>query len=353
MALIQAVWPLLAASVLYRLLPVLLAANAYGLRTVAYACAVAAIAGPLLAIAGNDIRRSLTLAGTGVSAIGLLAVVQPRTGLVSLTAMLAAAALRAALMLAATNVVFAMKSRDLAEMGGIFRHMRATALTLLLAGAGLAVCFSQAWMLAARSRAAAAIGAAMFLAALVYLWVYLGAAHGPIRRRRAFEPERVRDAPGLPLVAAGFLTVLGAAGAALTYFPRWYGYLDFGSHGYPQLRPTLIWLAVPAAGMVLASLSFLAGRDSALRLTSWSGSLLSGGLGGAAGGFERFIRQPGLAVVYAVEGRVISGGESVLGSALYTTGRLAAVAVPAVLALIGLVAILALLTGLLSPQVYR
>jgi hypothetical protein len=157
----------------------------------------------------------------------------------------------------------------------------------------------------------------------------------------------------MPLVAAGFLTVLGAAGVALTYSPWWFRYLDFSSHGYPALRPALIWLAVPAAGMLLAVLSFVAGRDSALRLTSRAGSLLAAGLDGAAYGFDRFLRQPGLALVYAIEGWGVSGGESVVGAALYTTGRLAGIAVPAVLVLTGLVALLALLTGLLSPQVFR
>jgi NADH-quinone oxidoreductase subunit L len=352
-ALIQAVWPLLGASLLLRMLPVLLAANVYGMRTIAYACAVGALAGPLLAVAGNDIRRSLTLAGTGVSAVGLLAVIQPKAGLIALTAMVAAAPLRAALVLAAANVVFAMKSLNLADMGGIFSRMRATALTLLLAGAGLAAAFSPAWTVAARSRAVAAMGAAIFLVAFVYLWIYFCSAHGPLRRRRAFEPERVRDAPGAPLVAAGFLTVVGVGGVVLAYSPWWFRYLDFMKHAWPQPRPVLIWLAVPAAGIVLALLSFLAGKDSAVRLTGWAGGLLATGLATAAVGFERYVSRPGLSIIYAIEGWGISGGEGVLGSALYTTGRLAGIAVPAVLVLAALVALLAVLTGLLSPQVYR
>src|SRR5260370_16576765 len=51
-------------------MPFIAASNVQILRDIVYACGVAAVAAPLLALFGNDPRRAIVLIGSGVAAIG-------------------------------------------------------------------------------------------------------------------------------------------------------------------------------------------------------------------------------------------------------------------------------------------
>src|SRR5260370_40507993 len=72
-ALAQSVWSVVAIVILYRLMPIIAAPNVATLRDLVYASGVAAIVAPLLALFGNEPRRAMVLAGSGVAAGGVAA----------------------------------------------------------------------------------------------------------------------------------------------------------------------------------------------------------------------------------------------------------------------------------------
>src|SRR5207245_10783674 len=74
-AVLQSVWSVVAIVVLYRIMPIIAAAPTQTLRSLVYASAIAAVAAPLLAMVGNEPRRAMVLAGSGVAAIGVALVI--------------------------------------------------------------------------------------------------------------------------------------------------------------------------------------------------------------------------------------------------------------------------------------
>ncbi|HEX7265200.1 MAG TPA: proton-conducting transporter membrane subunit, partial [Candidatus Dormibacteraeota bacterium] len=122
-AMAQSVWSVVAIVILYRLMPIVAAANTTTLRVLVYACAVAAIAAPLLALFGNELRRTVVLAGVGTAAVGAGLVVHAYEissttfAVLGVACVLAAAPARAAATMAASAIAGTMRTEDLAEMG--------------------------------------------------------------------------------------------------------------------------------------------------------------------------------------------------------------------------------------------
>src|SRR5439155_431684 len=105
---------------------------------------------------------------------------------------------RAAAVLAAASIASAMRTDNLAEMGDAWRRMRATSGALVGSAVvmGLAAAGALAFGVPTRSYLGFALGDAVLLIAIGGLRIFLIASFGPLRRRRAFEPDRVRETPG-------------------------------------------------------------------------------------------------------------------------------------------------------------
>src|SRR5256714_12572101 len=68
-ALAQSAWSVVAVVVLYRLMPIVVASNQQTIRAFISFSLVAAIAGPLLGLLGNEPRRAIALVGSGAVAV--------------------------------------------------------------------------------------------------------------------------------------------------------------------------------------------------------------------------------------------------------------------------------------------
>ena len=56
-------------------MPIFAASNAQTLRAFLYACGVAAVVAPLIALVTNEPRRAIALAGSGVAAVGAAVII--------------------------------------------------------------------------------------------------------------------------------------------------------------------------------------------------------------------------------------------------------------------------------------
>jgi hypothetical protein len=359
---VQSVWSVVAIAVLYRLMPIIAAAPTQTLRALVYAAAIAAVAAPLLALFGNEPRRAMVLAGSGVAAIGAALVIYsyqasaPTLAVFGVLAVLAAAPARAAAALATASIVAAMRTNDLAEMGDGWRRMRASTTALLLAsvvialGAALAVPFTAG----SRTRFALAIGEAVLLVSIAAVRVPIAVAIGPLRRRRAFEPDRVREGPSASLAWPYWLVLAGAVLAVAMLFPSWLGYLDNKPHKAATVAAVGIWAGVVGIGLVLTAFAYGTDKDGSLRASAALGAVLDRLLGWAAAAGSRFLWEP----IAAIAERVyewIPEGDGGLAQAAAASGRLALAAAraPAVPLLVVIAAVLALAVGLATPGLFR
>jgi formate hydrogenlyase subunit 3/multisubunit Na+/H+ antiporter MnhD subunit len=361
-ALAQSVWSVVAIVILYRLMPIIAAPNVATLRDLAYASGVAAIVAPLLALFGNEPRRAMVLAGSGVAAVGVALVVHAYEAsstsfaVVGVACVLAAAPARAAATLAVSAIAAAMRTDDLAEMGDGWRRMPTTTLALLLSGLVIALSAAGAISLAAtsRSRFGLVLGEAVLLVSITAIRVPLAIAIGPLRRRRAFEPDRVREGPNASLSWAYWLVLAGAALAVASLFPAWIGFLDGQNHKAVSAAGLALWAGVALVGVAVTVLTYSTSKDGALRASAWLGRGLRGLLDGSAAAFSRFIAKPFAAIAEHVSDW-IQQGDGELARAAAASGRLALAATraPAVALIVVLAAALAVAVGLLSPGVFR
>ena len=361
-AIVQAVWPVLAITVLYRLLPIFAASNAQTMRDLVIACGVAAVAAPLTSLVGMEPRRVLALVGSGVSAVGAAITIHgfqyPRLtfAVAGLACIYAAAPARAAGVLAASAITSSMRSEDMREMGEAWRRMRASAAVLL--GVSLALGLSTVGALSvavdSRSRFGVALGEALFLIALGSLRVFMGVGTGPLRRRRAFDPDRVRDAPAPSLGWPYWLVLLALVLAAASLVSAWLGFLDGRTHSASNIAAYITWLGVAVVGFAVAAAAFVRSKDGALTASGWLAAATGRVTGVTSSLLDRFIFEPSAGIVEHTE-RWLPAGDSALGRMSLLSGRLAAAAArtPATPALIVMAALLALLIGLLSPGVLR
>lgn len=318
-ALVAGVWPLLAGDLLYRLLPLFGAAGLLGHRLPAAALAVAAVAGPALALVGVELRRSLLLASSGAVSLGLLGILYPPSAVVAVTGLVAIAAGRVAALLAGASAAAAMRTADLRETGGGVARLRVTSLALL--GGAVAVALGAAAAPAWRPQSAAWIAFAVgeLLAGAGMVRVYVAVAHGPLRRRRAFEPNRVREpAPGV--TAATLLAVAtGLLAAGLGFLTAWVGFIDGARHLGPAGIVSLLWL-LPAGLGLGAGLAMIPRQVAVLAAGAGAGSRFRGLSARAGAGWGRFVSGPGLAAMEETEGRLLPAAEAGLAHGLEEAG---------------------------------
>jgi hypothetical protein len=353
LALVAGVWPVMAGSLLLRALPVLGAAGWQAPRIATIALVVAAVMGPLLGLIGVELRRSLLLASSGAVALALLGMLSPASAPVAFTGLLAAAAGRTGALLAGSAAAASMRTVDLRAMGAGWERMPATALGLLASVAAVALAGCGAFALRPRSLEWVAFGAGVALVAVAVLRVYFAMAHGPLRRRRAFEPGRVREAaPGVtgPALMAG---LVGLAAVALTFLTAWVGFLESGRQAVFGMGTNVLWVASLAVGAGLAAFLFGYRKEESLAVSARLGELLGALWELAAGVYDRFFARPEGQAVQAAEGVALPTLESGVGQALTGTGSLADRTVPWVPALLGLAAVLALAFGILSQLFVR
>jgi NADH:ubiquinone oxidoreductase subunit 5 (subunit L)/multisubunit Na+/H+ antiporter MnhA subunit len=361
-AITQAAWSVLAIVVLYRLMPIFVASNPQTLRVCVYACAVAAVVAPILALVGNEPRRAIARLGSGVAAVGAAVVIHGfenpgfTFAAAGIACVLAAAPARAAGVLAASAVSQAMRTDDMAEMGDAWRRMQASAIAILVSGLVLALSALGAltFAIASRSWLGVALGEAVLLVSLGSLRIFMSISIGPLRRRRAFEPDRVREAPVASLGWPYWMALVGGVLVVASLVRGWLDFLDGQKHPAPSGGTYVLWLVVALIGFAAAAIAYAYSKDGAVRASSgigvWLGSLVS--VGTAA--VDRFIFAP----VLEIAGRTgdwIPAGDGDLGRAAVVSGRFALGAGRApVLPLVVLLGVLlGLLIGLLSPGVFR
>jgi cation transporter-like permease len=101
-----------------------------------------------------------------------------------------------------------MRSNDLRDTGDAWRRMRASAAVLLgvTVALGLSCIGALAIGVDTRGKFGIVLGEALFLAVAGAFRIFMATGFGPLRRRRAFDPDRVRDAApaalGWPLARA-------------------------------------------------------------------------------------------------------------------------------------------------------
>jgi len=361
-ALAQAVWPVVAITVLIRLMPVVSAANAQTLRALLYACGVAAIAAPLWALVGNDPRRALALAGSGVAAIGAAIVIHAyqspgfNFAAAGAACIFAAAPARAAGAFAASSVTTAMRTDDMAEMGDAWRRMRLSAGVLLAVAVvlGLSATGALAASAATRSRFGYAAGEAVLLISVAALRVFLATSFGPLRRRRAFEPDRVRDAPANGVGYAYWLVFGGAVLAVATLVTGWLHFLDGYTHANASPTVLGLWAGAAVLGFAAVTLAYTADKDGALRASAALGAWVGRGSTRSGVLLDRFIYAPTTGIVLALNDW-ISTGDSALARAAAASGRIGFIAsrAPAPALLILLAVLLAAAIGIAVPGLHR
>ena len=358
-ALAQALWPLLAATVLYRFLPLIHAAGPQATVVLGVLGAVGAGGGAILALAGTGFRRAV--AATGVAQAGVafiaLAYADPVR---AMAGMIGTVPLRAAVVLAAAAIVTGQRSDDYREMGEAWRRMRLSAVALLLGLGGLPLALTQVAAPGMANQAwEAVVAIALALLAFAAMRAYVGVGYGRLERRRTFEPERVRDAPG-PL--AQFTVALGILGlliAALTAVPWWINFLGGGHQKAAAPLTAAGLLVVALVGGALAFMTYGANRATWMRLSVTLGVRVAAGRSAGMGAWDRWAWRPVRVIAGDLEGRLVPAVERWVAAPLgLAGGRLDAWAEGGAragwLALaVGVAAVAGLLAALLSPGVLR
>ena len=216
----------------------------------------------------------------------------------------------------------------MALMGGGLQRMPRTSAGLLLAALvaplsllAAAAVFGQSPGPSLSGRAGLVFAAGLTLSALALARPVVALAYGPLRRRRAFEPERVREAAPVPVWTVLLLSAAGALLADLGFvLTGWLAFLFGTAHAPDVMRTSVLWLA-PVAGLIVGLLVFAAAKDA---LLGWSGRLgarWEALLGQGLVAFDRYLEAPALTAVAAVDGPAVKAGEGRLGLSLFGLGR--------------------------------
>jgi NADH:ubiquinone oxidoreductase subunit 5 (subunit L)/multisubunit Na+/H+ antiporter MnhA subunit len=362
-ALAQAVWSVLAIVLLYRLMPIVVASNTQTVKGLLYACGVAAIVAPLLALVGNEPRRVVALLGTGATAIGAAVVIHgfqvsgAAFAIAGVACVFAVAPARAAGVLAVSAIAAAMRTDDLAEMCDAWARMRVSALAVLVAVIvlGLSAVGALAFGVSSRSNLGIAMGEAVLLIAIGGARVFLAVALGPLRRRRAFEPDRVREAPAPSLAWPFWLAFGGALLLVASLIHGWLDFLDGKKHPTPTAGAYALWVVVALIGFAVPVLAYLRDKDGALLVSAWAGMWLRRLTYATSSNFERFIVAPVTEIAVRLGERWIPEGDGGVGGALDTTGRLivSSARLPVLPLMILAAVILTVVVGLVAPGALR
>ena len=361
-AIVQSVWSVLAIVLLYRLMPIIAASNVQALRALISATLVAAVAAPLLSLFGNEPRRAVALLGSGAMAIAATVLLNGYSvrgatfAIAGVAAVLAIAPARTGAVMAVTAIAGAMRTNDLAEMGEAWRRMRASAGALIASVAiiVLAPAGALAFGIPSRSFNGFALGYALLVVAIGGMRLFLGAAGGPLRRRRAFEPDRVREAPAEVVGYPYWMAVAGAAFWIASLLASWLNFLDGQKHPSASTGAIAVWIAIGILGLAAGTVAFAMNKDGALYASAVAGRWLGRGTAVAFGLVDRFLIAPVTDMASRL-GNWIPAGDSALGRFTATSGQLALAAVraPAVTVVVVLAVLLAVIFALVVPGVAR
>jgi NADH:ubiquinone oxidoreductase subunit 5 (subunit L)/multisubunit Na+/H+ antiporter MnhA subunit len=362
-AVAQAVWSVVGIVVLYRLMPIVVASNTQTVKYILYACGAAAIVAPLLALVGNEPRRLVALLGSGATAVGVAVVIHgfqvhgSTFAVAGIACVFAIAPARAGGMLALSAIAGAMRTDDLAEMGDAWSRMRVSAIAVAASALvlGLGAAGALAFGVSTRSNLGLAMGEAVLLIAIGGSRVFLAVAFGPLRRRRAFEPDRVREAASASL-AWPFWLVLGGALLLIGSLIRgWLDFLDGGKHPQPSAGAYVLWVVVALIGFAVPVLAYVRDKDGALLLSAWTGAWLRRLSYVTSSSLHRFVVAPVTEIAVRLGERWVPVGDGTVGSALETTGHLALAGarLPVVPLVIVAAVVLTVIVGLVAPGVFR
>jgi NADH:ubiquinone oxidoreductase subunit 5 (subunit L)/multisubunit Na+/H+ antiporter MnhA subunit len=360
-AIAQSVWSVVGIVVLYRLTPIFVATNQRTLQTLLAACAVAAVVAAVLGLLGNEPRRAIVLVGSAVAAVAAAIVINggyhgpAALGTAGVAAVFALAPARAGAMLAISTIANAMRTDDLVEMGDAWRRMRASS-GALLAGVvvmGLSASAALANAVSTRSKLGLVLGEALLLVAVGGLRVYFSASFGPLRRRRAFDPDRVREPQGA-LGWPYWLAVGGVAFLVASFIPGWLGFLDGSKHPTPAAEALVLWVGVPVVGFAACAVAYVRGKDSALGASAFGGAWLARGTNVLFAAVDRFVVAPTTDIARRL-GDWIPAGDGTLGRLATASGQLAIGAgrAPTVPLVVLLAIVLAVVFALIVPGVAR
>ena len=362
-AVAQAVWSVLGIVVLYRLMPVVAASNNQTMTDILRACGVAAIVASLLALIGNEPRRIVALLGSAATAIGAAIVVHASLvpfsafAVAGIACVLAVAPARAAAILALSSIAGAMRTDDLAEMGDAWSRMRVSAIAVLASALvlGLGAVGALAFGVSSRSNLGLALGEAVLLIAVGGSRVFLAVAIGPLRRRRAFEPDRVREAASASLSWPFWLVLGGALLLIASLIRGWLDFLDGGKHPQPSAGAYVLWIVVALVGFAVPVLAYVRDKAGALLLSASTGALLRRLSYTTSSNLQRFLIAPVTEIAVRVGERWIPVGDGRAGGALDSTGRLvvAGARLPALPLVIAAAVVLTVIVALVAPGVFR
>jgi hypothetical protein len=250
-----------------------------------------------------------------------------------------------------------MRTDNMAEMGDAWNRMRSSAIVLVAAAVVMALSASGAMAFGVSSRSVLGIvlGEAVLLIAVGGVRVFLAVAIGPLRRRRAFEPDRVREAPRPSLTWLYWLAAGGAAFLVASWIRGWLDFLDGSKHPAPSVGAYVLWVFVALIGFAAVTIAYVRDKDGALKASGRAGAWVA--RLGAAGSrnFERFIVAPVSEIAIRVGDRWIPAGDAGLGSAIETTGRFAVAGarLPVLPVIVALAVVLTLVVGLAAPGVFK
>jgi hypothetical protein len=256
-------------------------------------------------------------------ALALLGILYPAAVGAAFTGLVAVALGRTGALLSGSAAVNAMRTVDLRQMGGAARRMRMTTAGLLISTAAFSLGPAAAAAWRPLSAQWLALGAGLVLVAVAGTRVAFAVTSGPLRRRRAFEPERVREAPGAVTGAAIAVGLVGLAAVALSFFPGWVAYLDPTRHDRPVVGTYVLSVGLVLLGGAVAAFLFVLRKDRSLALAGWAGGRVGTTWAIASVLLSRYVGRPGLAVVDGVEDVGLPSAEAGLGRAAAAAGGVA------------------------------
>ena len=260
-------------------------------------------------------------------------------------------------MMAATSITAAMRSADLRDLGDAWRRTRASSAVLLGVSIafGLSPIAAMALAVDSRSRFGVVLGEALFLAVLGAFRIFMAVSFGPLRRRRAFDPDRVRDAPAAALGWPYWLIVLALALGAASFAPAWLHFLDQSKH-FSAAKPLAyaVWSVVAVLGFAGGTLAFAWSKDGALKASAWIAAAVDAATVRASAAIDRFILVPSARIADRT-GDALFAADAAIGRISIASGVAASSAAraPALPALLVMTVLLAVLVGLLAPGVLR
>jgi hypothetical protein len=184
--------------------------------------------------------------------------------------------------------------------------------------------------------------------------VFLAASFGPLQRRRAFEPDRVREVPQSAVTWPYWLTLAGAVFLVASLITGWLTFLDGAKHPSSPALAFGIWGIAAAVGFGACAFAYAVNKDAALAASARAAAWLGRGSSAGYGLVDRFLVAPVTDIARRV-GEWIPAGDSALGRFAGAAGELAvsAMRLPAVPVLIVLAVVLALVVALVGPGVIR